>query len=56
MKRLFAALALAAVAGATGCGDDSGDASAASEPPERGTILKLSDTSTPGKWSFERSG
>jgi plastocyanin len=54
MKRLFAALVLAALAGASGCGDDSGDASAASESPERGTILNLSDTSTPGKWSFDK--
>ena len=54
MKRLFAALVLAALAGATGCGDDSGDASAASETPKTGTVLKLSDASTPGKWLFDK--
>ena len=55
MKRKAAAVVLlAAVAGATGCADDSSDATAASEPKERGTVLKLSDTSKPGKWSFDK--
>ena len=55
MKRTAAAVVLvAAVAGATGCADDSGDATAASEPKDRGTVLKLSDTSKPGKWSFDK--
>lgn len=54
MKRVFAALVLTALGGTAGCGDDSGDASAASEPPKRGTVLKLSDASTPGKWLFDK--
>ncbi len=55
MKRTAAAVVLvAAVAGATGCADDSGDATAASESKDRGTVLKLSDTSKPGKWSFDK--
>jgi plastocyanin len=55
MKRTAAAVVLvAAVAGATGCADDSGDATAASESKDRGTVLKLSDTSEPGKWSFDK--
>jgi plastocyanin len=45
---------VAAVAGATGCADDSGDATAANEPKDRGTVLKLSDTSKPGRWSFDQ--
>jgi plastocyanin len=55
MKRTAAAVVLvASVAGATGCADDSGDATAANEPKDRGTVLKLSDTSKPGKWSFDK--
>jgi plastocyanin len=55
MKRTAAAVVLvAAVAGAAGCADDSGDATAASEPEDRGTVLKISDTSTPGDWSFDK--
>jgi plastocyanin len=45
---------VAAVVGATGCADDSGDATAASESKDRGTVLKLSDTSEPGKWSYDK--
>jgi uncharacterized cupredoxin-like copper-binding protein len=56
MKRTFTALALGAIAiAATGCGDDSPDeASAAKEPQEQGTVLKISDTSKPGDWSFDK--
>jgi plastocyanin len=54
MRRTLVAVVLAALAGGTGCGDDSGDASAASEHLEQGTILKLSDSSTPGKWAFDK--
>ena len=56
MKSTAAAVVLvAAVAGATGCADDSGDATAANAPKDRGTVLKLSDTSKPGKWSFDKT-
>lgn len=55
MNRKFAALVLAALAGTTGCdGSDSEDATAAKEPPARGTVLTISDTSTPGNWSFDK--
>jgi plastocyanin len=55
MKRTFTALALAAIAAAaTGCGDDSEDASAANAPQAKGTVLKISDTSRPGDWSFDK--
>ena len=55
MKKPAAAIVLvAALAGASGCNNESGDASAADEPPDRGTVLKLSDTSQPGKWSFDK--
>jgi plastocyanin len=55
MKRTAAAVVLvAAIAGVTGCGDDSGDATAASEPKDRGTVVKLSDASKPGEWAFDK--
>jgi plastocyanin len=55
MNRTATGLVLvAAVVGATGCADDSGDATAASESKDRGTVLKLSDTSEPGKWSYDK--
>jgi plastocyanin len=55
MNRTATAVVLvAAVVGATGCADDSGDATAASESKDRGTVLKLSDTSEPGKWSYDK--
>jgi len=55
MKRTAAVVVLmAAGAGATGCADESGDATAANEPKDRGTVLELSDTSKPGKWSFDK--
>jgi plastocyanin len=52
MNRIFPAMALVALAGASGCGDGSNDASTAKEAHEPGTVLKISDTSKPGKWSF----
>jgi plastocyanin len=54
MNRIFPAIVFAALAGATGCGDESNDAAAAKEPREAGTVLNVSDTSTPGKWSFDK--
>ena len=55
MKRTAAAVVLvAAVAGATGCNDESGDASAADEPRDPGTVVELSDTSKPGQWSYDK--
>ena len=55
MKKPAAAIVLvAALAGASGCNNESGDASAADEPRDRGTVLELSDTSKPGKWSFDK--
>jgi plastocyanin len=54
MKWTVAALALVAVAGASGCSEDSGDASAANEPRERGTLLRLNNASTPGDWSYDK--
>jgi plastocyanin len=55
MNRTFAALVLAAITASTGCSsEDSDDASAAAKAPEeRATVLKISDTSTPGDWSFD---
>jgi plastocyanin len=52
MKRTFAALALIAIAAVTGCGG-SDDEPAAAEPEAQGTVLKVTDTSTPGKWAFD---
>lgn len=54
MNRTFAALLLAAFAGAAGCGDDSDDAPAVKTPQARGAGLKIRDTSTPGNWSFDK--
>lgn len=54
MSRTFTALVLAAIA-TTPAGCSGGeDTSAATEPQERGRLLKLRDTSTPGKWSFDK--
>lgn len=53
MKRTFALLVLAAIAATTGCGGDSDDSSAAKPSEVRGAVLKISDTSTPGDWSFD---
>jgi plastocyanin len=50
----FVALVLAALTAATGCGDDSEEATAAKSPRERATVLKIRDTSAPGTWSFDR--
>jgi uncharacterized cupredoxin-like copper-binding protein len=57
MNRRFPAVtlaALAALATASGCSDESNDAAAAKQPREAGTVLKVSDTSKPGKWSFDK--
>ncbi len=41
--------------GACGGGDDESEpAAAASKPPEPETVLKITDTSTPGDWSFDK--
>jgi len=55
MKRTFTAVALAAIAATTGCGgDDSDDGSAAAKAPDaQAAVLKISDTSKPGDWSFD---
>jgi uncharacterized cupredoxin-like copper-binding protein len=55
MKRTFTALVLAAIAVISGCGgDDADDGSAvAKAPDEPTTVLKISDTSKPGDWSFD---
>jgi uncharacterized cupredoxin-like copper-binding protein len=53
MKMPFGALVLAVAAAITGCGDDSEDASAANARQEERTVLKITDTSTPGNWSFD---
>jgi uncharacterized cupredoxin-like copper-binding protein len=54
MKRTFTALALVAIAAGTGCGgDDSDDGSFAQAAEDQATVLKIRDTSTPGKWAFD---
>ena len=55
MKRTFTALVLAAIAVISGCGgDDADDGSAVAKPPDEPiTVLKISDTSKPGDWSFD---
>jgi len=54
MKRTFTALALVAIAAGTGCGgDDSDDGSVAQAAEDQATVLKIRDTSTPGKWAFD---
>ena len=50
---MLAALVLAAIAALTGCGGDSEDEAAAKKPHQEGTVLKISDTSKPGKWDFD---
>jgi len=48
------ALGLAAIAAGTGCsGDDSDDGSVAQAAEEQATVLKIRDTSKPGKWDFD---
>jgi uncharacterized cupredoxin-like copper-binding protein len=48
------ALGLAAIAASTGCsGDDSDDGSVAKAAEAPATVLKIRDTSRPGKWSFD---
>jgi plastocyanin len=54
MKRTFGALVLAAITATAGCGDDSDDASADKAPQARGAALRITDTSTPGNWSFDK--
>ena len=45
---------LTAIAAFTGCGgDDSEDKAVAKEPQEKGTLLKIRDTSKPGEWDFD---
>jgi plastocyanin len=53
MKRMFAALVLGALTAATGCSDDSQEATAAKTPRDEGTVLTIRDTSKPGDWSFD---
>jgi plastocyanin len=53
MRKTFAALLLAAMAAFTGCSGDSEDEAVAKKPQAEGTVLKISDTSTPGKWDFD---
>ena len=53
MNRTFAAAALAALTAVTGCAGDSDDEPAAKEPQGQVTVLKIRDTSTPGKWAFD---
>lgn len=54
MNRMLPAIALAALAGASGCQNGSNEASAAKESRDAGTVLTVSDTSTPGDWSFDK--
>jgi plastocyanin len=48
-----AALPMSALTGACGGGDDP-EPAAASTASDRGTVLRVTDTSTPGNWSFDR--
>ena len=51
---LALALGLAAIAAGTGCsGDDSDDGSVAKAAEAEATGVRIRDTSTPGKWSFD---
>lgn len=54
MNRMLPAIALVALAGASGCDNGSDEATAAKEPSKAGTVLEVSDTSTPGDWSFDK--
>jgi uncharacterized cupredoxin-like copper-binding protein len=57
MNRMLPPIALAALvalSGASGCANGSNEATAAKEAREAGTVLKISDTSTPGDWSFDK--
>ena len=50
-----AALPVSGLTGACGGGpDDSKPSSAASKASEHRTVLKVTDTSTPGNWSFDK--
>jgi plastocyanin len=50
---MLATLAIVAIPAFTGCGGDSEDEAVAKKPQENGTLLKIADTSTPGKWDFD---
>ena len=50
---VLAALAIAAITALAGCGGDSEDEAVAKKPEEKGTLLKIRDASTPGKWDFD---
>jgi plastocyanin len=52
MNRTLAALVFAAIAAFAGCGGDSED-EAAAKKPQKPTLLKIRDTSKPGKWDFD---
>jgi plastocyanin len=47
-----ASLPMSALMGACGTGDDSEPAAAKAK--EHGTVLRVTDTSTPGNWSFDK--
>ena len=50
---VLAALVLAAITALTGCGGDSEDKAVAKKPQDEGTVLRIRDTSKPGKWDFD---
>jgi uncharacterized cupredoxin-like copper-binding protein len=50
----LAALPMSALMGACETGDDAEPAAAASKAGEHRTVLRVSDTSTPGNWSFDK--
>ena len=50
---VLAALVLTAITAFAGCAGDSEDKAVAKKPQEKGTLLKISDTSTPGEWDFD---
>ena len=54
MKRTLTALALAAVTASAGCSDDPEVAAKAEAPEGARTTVRISDTSTPGNWSFDK--
>ena len=53
MNRTVAALVLVAITAIAGCGGDSEDDASAEKGQEEGTLLKISDASTPGEWDFD---
>jgi uncharacterized cupredoxin-like copper-binding protein len=50
---VLAALVLAAITAFNGCGGDSEDKAVAKKPQEEGAVLRITDTSKPGKWDFD---